>query len=373
MMKVDVGTLSLTKEHIGKAVKALKSNRLSYGPMTEEFERKFAEMHGNTYGVFTNSGTSALQATLHAMKILYKWKDRDEVIMPATTFVATHNVITQNKLRPVLVDVGWDYNLDPDLIEEKITEKTKAIIVVHLLGKPAKMRTIMRIARKHKLKVIEDSCETMGVEGVGRADVTCFSFYVAHLLVTGVGGMAITKKRKLAELIRSLIFHGRDTKYLQIDDDDKYNEDVIHSRFRFNHPGYSYRGTEVEAALGLVELKRLKSNIRKRQRNAKYLSEGLGLTDEQYRKNHAYMMYPFISPVRDSLMLYLEKKGITTRTIMPLINQPFIRKTISKSHYPLSSYLLENGMLLGCHQDLTKKELDYVIETIRRFFSEQNS
>lgn len=360
-MRIDVGTLKLTKKHCDKVMKALKSNRLSYGPMTDEFEKRFAKKHGNTYGVFTNSGTSALQAAIHALKILNNWKDGDEIILPATTFVASYNVILQNNMKPVLVDIADDLNINPDLIEEKITKRTRAIMPVHLLGKPCRMDKILKIAKKHGLKIIEDSCETMGVSGVGKGDVTCFSFYVAHLLITGVGGMAITKNKKLAELIRSLIFHGRDTKYLQIDDDTKYDEEVIHARFKFNHPGYSSRGTEVEGALGLVELDILDKNIKKRQKNAKYLNDKLHMWPKEYLKGHAFMMFPYLSLNRSVLMLKMEKNGITTRTIMPLINQPYIKV---KGTYPVSEKVLREGLLFGCHQDITKKELDFIIKII---------
>lgn len=360
-MHIDVGTLKLTKKHLDKVMKALKSNRLSYGQMTDEFEKRFAKKHGNTYGVFTNSGTSALRATIHALKILNNWKDGDEILLPATTFVASYNVILQNRMKPVLVDIAGDFNIDPELIEEKITKKTRAIMPVHLLGKPCKMGKILGIAKKYELKVIEDSCETMGVKGVGRGDIACFSFYVAHLLITGVGGMAITKDKKLAELIRSLIFHGRDTKYLQIDDDNKYDEEVIHARFRFNYPGYSSRGTEVEAALGLVELDVLDKNIKKRQENARYLNSKLHMWPEEYMSGHAFMMFPYLSSKRNELMLKMEKNGITTRTIMPLINQPYIK---AKRKYPVSQKILKEGLLFGCHQNLTKKELDFIVKTI---------
>lgn len=363
MKTIDVGTLTITEKHVKKVVQALASNRLSYGPMTDLFEKRFAGLHNNTYGVFTNSGTSALQATIHAMKILYGWNDGDEIIMPATTFVATYNVILQNNMKPVLVDIREDFNIDPTLIEEKITDKTRAILPVHLLGKPCDMEPILATAKKHNLKVIEDSCETMGVPGVGLGDVACFSFYVAHLLITGVGGMAITKDEELAKLIRSLIFHGRDNKYLQIDDDHKYNEDVIHARFRFNYPGYSSRGTEMEAALGLVELDLLADNIRKRQENARYLSENLDTWKDDYLTNNAFMMYPIMSEKRNELMLHLEKNGITTRTIMPLINQPYIKANIDD--YPVSKDVLKKGLLVGCHQNLTKEDLDYLITKIK--------
>jgi dTDP-4-amino-4,6-dideoxygalactose transaminase len=366
MKTIDIGTLNITKRHIAKVVEALKSNRLSYGPMTDEFEKRFSKMHGNKYGVFTNSGTSALQATIHAMKILYGWKDGDEIIMPATTFVATYNVILQNNMKPVLVDIGKDLNIDVKLIKDKLTKKTRAILPVHLLGKSCDMKAIMKLAKIHKLKVIEDSCETMGVPGIGLGDVTCFSFYIAHILITGVGGIAITKDKKLADLIRSLIFHGRDNKYLSIDNDDKYDEEIIHSRFKFNHPGYSYRGTELEAALGLVELKLLNKNIRKRQKNAQYLNSKLNSQwSQSYLENHAFMMFPLTVERRNELILELEKNGITTRTIMPLINQPYIK--VKQSDYPTSKYILEAGLLVGCHQDLNKKDLDKMVEIIRKY------
>ena len=367
MRTIDLGTLRITDKHIKQVVKALKSNRLSYGPMTNEFERKFAKLSSNKYGIFTNSGTSALQATIHAMKILYKWKDGDEIIMPATTFVATYNVILHNNLKPVLVDIGKDLNIDPYLIKEKITKRTRAIMPVHLLGKPCRMRYILKLAREHKLKVIEDSCETMGVGGIGMGDVACFSFYVAHLLVTGVGGMAVTNNKELAELIRSLIFHGRDNKYLQIDDDNKYDEEVIHKRFIFNYPGYSYRGTEVESALGLIELKMLDKMIKKRQANAKYLNSKLQIWDSDYMNNHAFMMFPLLSESRNELMLHLEKEGIATRTIMPLINQPYIK--VNLKDYPYSDTILKKGLLIGCHQDLTKKDLDFIVKQIQIYGS----
>src|SRR3990167_4007438 len=172
-MQIDVGALKLTSAHRRRVMKALKSNRLSYGPMTAEFETKFARIHGNKYGVFTNSGTSALQATIHAMKILYKWRDGDEIIMPATTFVATYNVILHNNLKPVLVDIGIDLNINPMLIMTKLTNKTRAIMPVHLLGKPAKMKQILKIAKTFKLKVIEDSCEAMFMRDIGTSDVAC--------------------------------------------------------------------------------------------------------------------------------------------------------------------------------------------------------
>jgi len=371
MNTIDVGTLKLTRQHLTKVRVALKSNRLSYGPMTEEFEKKFAKIHGNKYGIMTNSGTTALTAVIHAMKILYNWKDGDEIIIPATTFVATYNVVLHNNLKPVLVDVGWDINIDPSKIESAITKRTKAIMPVHLLGKPAKMDSIIGIADKYKLKIIEDSCETMFVPEVGIGDVACFSFYVAHLLVTGVGGMAITKDRELADMVRSLIFHGRDNRYLKLEDDDVPTKEIVDARFRFINPGYSARSTEVEAALGLVELENYGEMLAKRQHNARYMAKKLQVLGnnmmpiDYYQQNHAFMMFPYVTENRDELMMFMEKKGITTRTLMPLINQPYIKA--KKKDFPQANVFLKYGMLFGCHQDLKPKELDYICENISEF------
>ena len=364
---IDIGTLSLTKKHRDKVMEALKSNRLSYGKMTNEFEYKFSHLHNNDYGIFTNSGTSALVASLQALKILGKWNDGDQVIIPSVTFTATYNACLHCNLRPVIVDVGKDINLDPAKIEEAITPRTRATMPVHLLGKPAKMQEIIKIAKKHKLKVIEDSCEAMFMEGIGTGDVACFSFYIAHILVTGVGGMAITNNEKLAPLIRSLIFHGRDDRYLQIDDDEKYNPEIINARFRFNYPGYSFRGTEMEAALGLVELENWKNIIQQRQQNGRYLASELGVHSAEYLDNHAFMMFPFFHLRRNELILYLEKKGIATRTIMPLINQPYISKTLDQHDYPMAMYFNRRGLLLPSHQDLTMEDLQYIVKTIKEF------
>lgn len=352
----------------------LNSGRLTYGEKTRELEQRFAEIHDVKHALFTNSGTSALKIAIHALKDRYGWKDGDEVIIPSVTFVATMNVVLMNNLKPVLVDVKKDtVNMNPELIEKAITKKTRAIIPVHLLGQPAEMDAIMKVARKHKLRVIEDSCETMFVHGV-KGDVACFSSYLAHLLVTGVGGFITTNNKKLATIMRSMMFHGRDESYLNIDDKPK----ELYKRFWFPRFGYSDRMTELEAALGLGELDEWEDMIKTRQKNARYLYTELSgvmashgaadvwgpVTDI---KKHAFMFLPLLVQKRDELMLYLEKQGIQTRTMMPLTTQPLVQPYIKKK-YPVAQYVNEHGLLLGCHQYMTKGDLDYIIGSIRSFY-----
>lgn len=347
----------------------LNSGRLTYGNKTRELERRFADIHGANHALFTSSGTSALKIALHALKDKYSWQDGDEVLIPAVTFVATMNVVIMNNLVPVLVDVDKStVNMDPTLIEKAITKRTRAIIPVHLLGQPADMDAIMKIAKKHKLRVVEDSCETMFVNKI-RGDVACFSTYLAHLLVTGIGGFITMNDLKLATTMRSMMFHGRDESYLNIDDKPL----DISKRFYFPRFGYSDRMTEMEAALGLGDLQNWEAMIKHRQDNAMYLMDAF----RQNRfpvtipvinvQNHAFMFFPILAEDRDLLMIHLEDYGIDTRTMMPLTTQP-VTKPYLESEYPNADYINEHGLLIGCHQYLKKSDLDYIIDVMKDFY-----
>ena len=150
---------SKAKEYVNQV---LDANRLSYGPFLQAFERDFSNLHDCKFGIISNSGTSSLQVALQALKDIHGWQDGDEVLVPAVTFVATSNIVLHNRMQPVFVDIEKDYyEIDPALIEAKITLRTRAIIVVHLFGQPCDMDPILNIAKKYNLKIIEDSCETM--------------------------------------------------------------------------------------------------------------------------------------------------------------------------------------------------------------------
>lgn len=354
----------------------LNSGRLTYGEKTRELEKRFAKIHGVKYALFTSSGTAALKIALHALKDRHGWKDGDEVIIPSVTFVATMNVVLMNNLKPVLVDVKREtVNIDSELIEAAITKKTVAILPVHLLGQPADMSAILKIAKKHNLKVVEDSCETMFVNKV-KGDVACFSSYIAHLLVTGVGGFITTNDKKMADTMRSMMFHGRDESYLNIDDKPL----DVSKRFWFPRFGYSDRMTELEAALGLGELDGWEEMLAQRQYNAKYLYSKLSSVMAKNGasevwgpvtniNNHAFMFFPILVKKRDELMLYLEKQGIQTRTMMPLTTQPLVKPYLKKE-YPVAEYINEHGLLLGCHQYLGNKDLGYIVKSIEDFYED---
>jgi len=346
----------------------LDSGRLTYGDKTRELERRFAEIHGAKHAIFCSSGTAALKISLHVLKDRHGWKDGSEVIIPSVTFVATMNAVLMNNLRPVLVDVDKQTaNINTNLISAAVTDKTVAIIPVHLLGQPADMNEIMELSRIHKFHVIEDSCETMFVNKL-RGTTACFSTYVAHLLVTGVGGFILTNDDELAITMRSMMFHGRDTSYLNIDD----KPQDISKRFYFPRHGYSDRMTELEAAIGLGDLDNWQDMVKKRQENARYLiGELLRNPNNTFPigviAEHSFMFFPMYVPRRDELMVYLEKHGIQTRTMMPLISQP-ITKPYLKKKYPVAQYIEERGLLLPCHQYLKKQDLEFMVKKIKDFY-----
>jgi dTDP-4-amino-4,6-dideoxygalactose transaminase len=340
-----------------------------------------------------NSGTSALQVALAALREVHKYQDMDEVLVPATTFIASSNIVLQNNMRPVFVDVDPNtFNIDPWLIEEKITSRTRAIMPVHLLGLPADMTRIMPIARQYGLQVLEDSCETVFSKCDGKTvgsfgDLGTFSTYVNHLIVGGVGGLVTTNDDKLAEISRSLLAHGRDSVYTQIDADNDLSGpkllNIIERRFRFERVGYSYRATELEAAIALSELEARDSNIKRRKQNAAHLIECLKDLQDFIQLptipkgfDHVFMMFPLVvkaGVIRDDLLLFMEERGIETRYLMPLLSQPVYQKLFpgEDDKKPVAQSLARNGALIGIHQDLTFVDVVYISDVIHEYFKGQ--
>jgi dTDP-4-amino-4,6-dideoxygalactose transaminase len=386
---VGLGTFQASTRAKQLVMNVLENNRLSYGPMTQRFEAEFARLHGSRFGVMSNSGTSALQLALQAMKELHGWNDGDEVIVPAVTFVATANIVLHNRMVPVLVDVDERYyEINPALIAKAITAKTRAIIPVHLFGQPADMAPIIEVAKRHGLKIIEDSAETMFANYNGKrvgslGEIGCFSTYVAHLIVTGVGGLNTTSEPDYAVKIRSLLNHGRDSIYLSIDDDNsKMDQElriIAERRFRFTSVGHSFRVTEMEAALGVAELENWQSVIEQRRRNAKMLDRGLSRFADRLQTpvirpgcDHSFMMYPIVLLDQDkrNLVAHLEQKGIETRDMLPLTNQPIYHHRLGwrEDDFQIAKWINHNGFYFGCHQNLSEVDLEYIIDAVGEFF-----
>ncbi len=370
----------------------LTSERLSYGPYTQKFERLFAAAHDCRFAIMTNSGTCSLLIALAALKNKGKWADGDEVILPAVTFIATSNIVLQLNLKPVFVDIDpIYYELDPDKIEAAITPRTRCIIPVHLFGLPCEMEKISAIARRHGLRMIEDSCETMFTRYQGKSvgsfgDIGCFSTYVAHLLVTGVGGLCTTNDPELAIALRSLMNHGRDSIYISIDDDKNKSKEemelIIQRRFSFIQMGYSFRVTEMEGALGLAEFEEREEMLAKRRANGaffqsrlKHLQDKLQLPRIRPESGHAFMMFPIVlkNEPKQALVRHLEERGIETRDMLPLINQPFYRELFGdlEEKFPVAKWINKNGFYIASHQSLTEIEKEYIVDVFTGYFKKR--
>lgn len=393
--QIGVGSCFVSKRQRRYVGKVLDFNRLTYGPMSQQFEKEFASLHGRKFGVFCNSGTSALRVSIAALREMYHWRDGDEVIIPAVTFVADVNVLLAHRMKPVFVDVHpkW-YTIDSSKIERVVSGKTRAIIPVHTFGLPAEMDDIADIAKRRNLKMIEDVCESGLVTYRGRpvgsmSDISCFSTYQAHILTTGIGGLALTDDKNTAVLLRSLVNHGRDGIYIKIEDDQTKSKnklsEIVDRRFRFIRPGYSFRATELEAALGLGALHDgMDAVIAKRNKNASLLISMLKKYEPHLQlpswppySIHAFMMFPIVVTsqkiARKELVNFLECHNIETRFMLPLINQPYLKSMfgdVSKK-YPVSHAINENGFYIGCHDNLTVKELEYVISVFDNFFTQK--
>jgi perosamine synthetase len=391
---IGVGTMDITAVEKDFVNRVLDSGLITAGPVLDEFERKFAALHGCRHGLMLNSGTDALRVALAALKEANGWSWDDEVIVPALTFIATSNVVLQNDMTPVFVDVDpYTFNIDTEKLEWAITKHTKAIIPVHLFGLPANMSVVMQIARKHGLKVIEDSCEAMNVKHQGRVvgsfgDIACFSTYAAHIISTGVGGLAITNDDKLAALMKSYANHGRDPQFLGFRDSmilnpaiysapDDQVADLISNRFSFQRVGWSSRATQLEAALGLGQLQRIREIVDQRMNNFVFLhaqlyqASGFQLQHIPTGAETAAMMFPIVladgGPDRRDVMAAVEKGGVETRPFFNILNQqPYVdRFGDVESRFPVAQKLSRRGFYVGCHQNLTPADLWQIVDVVK--------
>ncbi len=394
-LAVPFGTMSIPQYSKDLVTEILETKRISSGRYVRKFEDKFAELLGVKEAVALSSGTDA---DALALAVLYDYGARrgDEIIVPALSFVATGNAVLQAGLTPVFVDIERDtLNIDPKQVEQVITQKTRAIMPVHLIGKPADMDTIIDIGKRHSLKVIEDAAEAHGGLYQGKpvgtlGDMGAFSLYIAHIITTGEGGIVVTDQEDYAEILRSLRSHGRACKCKQctINMTSNYcakrfeggeGEDI---RFVFERIGYSCKMNEIEAAIGLGNLELYEEILQKRRANLLYALERfdrfapyLATMKEEPGEQIGPHALPIVvqeaaSFTRAQLANYLEENGIETRTLfasMPTQCAGFAFLGHKLGEFPNAEYMGRNGLHIGIHQDLGTEEMDYVLETIQRF------
>ncbi|MBN1913988.1 MAG: DegT/DnrJ/EryC1/StrS family aminotransferase [Candidatus Omnitrophica bacterium] len=399
-MKISFGTITITKESRKLISGILRAGRVSQGRYVRELEERFAALVGVKEAVAVSTGTDA---DILALAVLYDFgaKRQDEVIVPALSFVATGNAVLHAGFKPVFVDVKKDtLNINPHKIEEAITKKTRAIMPVHLMGKPAEMDTINAIARKYKLYVIEDAAEAHGALYKGRkvgslSDMGAFSLYVAHIITTIEGGIITTDNIKFAEVLRSLRSHGRackcrvcvlNTKSSYCPRRFKFGKKTD-IRFIFERIGFSSKMNELEAAIGLGNMSIYKKILDKRRANLYYLMDKFDRFYPEiftFKKEVYEEIGPHAFPVilgkkcafsRNELADYLSKKGIDSRQLfssMPTQCLGFKFLGYKKGQFPQAEYLGDHGLHIGVHQDMGRKECDYFLKTVESFLTKKN-
>ena len=358
-IKVPIAKPIIGDKEIENVVEVLKSGMIAQGPKVEEFEQKFAEWVGAEYGIAVNSGTAALHVALLACGI----GEGDEVITTPFTFIASGNSILYTGARPVFADIDMKtYTLNPDSIEDLITEKTKAIMPVQLYGQSADMDRINEIAEKYGLIVIEDAAQAHGAAYNGQkvgsiGDMSCFSFYPTKNMTTSEGGIITTDDEELAEKARIFRAHGATV---------RYHHDAI---------GYNFRMTDISAAIGLAQLENIDEFNEKRIANAAYLNEGLKDVDGVITpccaegSKHVYHQYTIRVEKgdRDDWVDIINDCGVGTgiHYPIPLYNQPIYRALGIEGNCPNAELAADNVISLPVHPSLSKEDLDIVIEAVK--------
>lgn len=385
--RISVAFPYFNQKEIMAVLDSLLKLQISQGDKTRNFESKFAKYINMPFASAVNSGSSANLITLAALIDLGKLKKGDEIIVPSTTFATVVSPIYQLGLVPVYVDVEYgNLNIDTTKIENAISKKTKVIMPVHTLGFPAEMDNIKRIARKYNLLIFEDCCEAHGAKYKNKyvgslGDISTWSFFVAHNLTTGEGGMILTKNKNLHNSIKSIREFGRLINY-KSRFSSSYKMKDFDSRYMFMKKGYNVRLTDLAASIGIEQLKKLNFINIKRRKNAKYLSNLLSEFNQLYipkpKNDHtcAYYGYPIIlndkSFSRKNLCNFLEKNNIETRSIMGgcLPDQPAFHKQAHRISGDLnvSRLVKNNAFFIGIHAALEKKHLEKIYFAFRKFF-----
>jgi len=370
----------------------MANNRISRGPFTSQFESQVGVRHGVSAVVFMNSGTSALECLLEAAKEHFGWPDGAEVVVPATTFIATVAIVRRAGLAPVLCDVELATgNIDVQKIGGSISRKTVALLPVHLLGRACDMTNLMSLADSFGLQVIEDCCEAFGVNyygtpvgsfGIGGA----ISTYVCHHVSTGVGGAVLTNNSDIATICRSLMQHGRDPEYLSMDDDDGLDDaalsSMIRARYSFVRWGHSYRATELEAALGVAALEDYGKLNAVRTCIAHDIAVALyewrdRIRSQVWPTGSSPLFYPIVCDTAETcagLSEVFERSGIETRPMMPLLTQPIIVKMLAEQgrkpeDFPNAMALCERAFLIGCHPAVDEEAVEEIRKTTESYFT----
>lgn len=375
--KIPLFKLNFGEEEIEAVTGTIRSKWISTGPKCEELEQLFVEMFDVNYAISMSNCTDAL----HMACLLCDLKPGDEVLCPSLTFAASVNCIKYVGATPVFCDIeSVDHiNIDPVDLEQKITSKTKAIIVVHMAGFPAKMDDILDIARKYNLKVIEDACHGPLSEYNGKklgtiGDVGCFSFFSNKNISTGEGGMLITNNEDMAKKARFLRSHGMTTMSYQRASGHATTYDIVEL-------GYNFRLDDIRASLGVVQLNKLPNDLEKRimvrEAYLKRLSELENIiipfvSNTEFVSN--YIMPVVLkkntsSSKRNEVREYLHSAGIQTSVHYPPVHKFSIYCDL-KASLPVTEYVADNEITLPMYASLSVEEIEFIVSTLKQALNE---
>ncbi len=349
------------KQEEKAVLKVLRSGMLATGPKTKEFEEQFALLCGAKFAVAVNNGTSALHTAVQTAI-----SPGDEVIIPPFTFVATANAVLMSGGIPVFADIDEKtYNIDPQQIEIAITKKTKAIMPVNLYGQAADYGAINKIAKKHKLIVIEDAAQSVNAKQKNKtsgnlADMACFSLYATKNIMSGEGGIVTTNSKDFYEKMMEFRNHGQ----------------PLGKRYEYVGLGYNYRIPDVLSAIAVEQLKRIDSITKKRQAIAQLYNQAFadikGLVTPYVEKNNTHVYHQYTLRLnkdfpmnRDELRKYLEKNGIQSNVYYPIPLYEVDHLKVDKKNFPVTERVVKEVLSIPVHPQLTKKEIQHIIKTIQ--------
>jgi len=387
-----------TEEVVAATQALLTGSWISAGTNVQEFENQFAKAINEEYAVMVNSGSSANLIMIAALKEYYNWKDNDEVIVSVVGFPTTTSVVVQNNLKPVFIDIEFDtLNFDLDLIEEKITDKTKAVFLSPVLGNPPQMDKLVGICNKHNLKLILDDCDSLGSQWEGKllnkfAVASSHSFYAAHTISTGEGGMVVTSNKAIYNIIRSLVTWGRScicfgsegllpngacgkrfSKWL------RNYDGIIDHRYVFSKMGYNLKPLDLQGAIGKVQIGKLDEIYSKRNVSQKIISKSF----HHVVGTKSPKVLNFASPVwfgtgiichnrelKEKLVAYLEENKIQTRNYFAgnLLIHPGYEHLGDFRDYPMANEVLKRVFFVGASPAYTEEVFQYFDDVLKGFY-----
>lgn len=366
--------LNFDEEEEKAVVETLRSRWISTGPKSDLLEKNFAAMLNSKFALTLSNCTNALHLALRILGI----KENDEVIVPSLTFVATVNAVRYVNATPVFCDIisPEELTINPLMIKQLLTNKTKAIIPMHYAGFPCKMNEILQIAKENNLFVVEDACHAPLSEYNGKklgtiGDIGCFSFFSNKNISTGEGGMLVTNKEDIFHKAKLLRSHGMTTLSYERAKGHSTSYDVVDL-------GYNYRMDDIHASIGIVQLRKLSNDIKKRLEIREYYlsklssEENIILPFTNYSGVYSHYIFPIVLKnsnfkKREAVREYLQKKGIQTSVHYPAVH----RFSIYKDYFatlPITEYVTDNEITLPIYSNLSFDKIDYIVENLKSAF-----